>query len=567
MDLGGEAVEEVGAVVLTSTSALSVADVCVVGSGPAGIVTSLELARRGVKVTLVESGEWKPTEAHKDLSVTNNYDPMRHAPMELATSRQVGGASNLWGGRCVPFDPVEFELRAHAAGPGWPVSFEELEGYFQKASDWFQTGKAAFSSLQVPEIEHMTIVPGLPDGEVLSSTLERWSLPTNFRKEYGNDLRREPTLELRCGLTCVEVVPNEGGGEIDHLVCKSLAGEKQIIKAKHYVLAAGALESTRILLASNRVRPEGLGNHSGHLGRYYMGHISGRIAKVRFSTDPAKTAFAYERDSEGVYLRHRFAISAEVQQREQITNVVTWLVNPEIADPAHGSGILSFAYLVLSSPLLGPRLVSEALRQSACGEGPRRIAPHLKNMLWDLPATLAFIPSFGWKRFISKRKAPGFFVRSKSNEYLLHYHGEQVPNWESSVSLADECDALGMPKLAIDLRYSEEDVRGVLRTHEILDEHLRRHGVGELEYVEGDLRQQVWDGAADGYHQAGTTRMSRRPEDGVVDEHCQVHDISNLHVASSSVFVTSSQANSTFMIVVFALRLVDRLMGRIREGG
>jgi choline dehydrogenase-like flavoprotein len=70
--------------------------------------------------------------------------------------------------------------------------------------------------------------------------------------------------------------------------------------------------------------------------------------------------------------------------------------------------------------------------------------------------------------------------------------------------------------------------------------------------------------AADGYHQAGTTRMSRDPTHGVVDEHLRVHGIDNLHLASGSTFVTSGQANTTFMIVAFALRLADRLHGALQ---
>ena len=69
------------------------------------------------------------------------------------------------------------------------------------------------------------------------------------------------------------------------------------------------------------------------------------------------------------------------------------------------------------------------------------------------------------------------------------------------------------------------------------------------------MRDQLYGG----YHQAGTTRMSARPEDGVVDRNLAVHNIGNLHVASSSTFVTSSHANSTMMILVFALRLADHL--------
>jgi choline dehydrogenase-like flavoprotein len=62
-----------------------------------------------------------------------------------------------------------------------------------------------------------------------------------------------------------------------------------------------------------------------------------------------------------------------------------------------------------------------------------------------------------------------------------------------------------------------------------------------------------------GFHQVGTTRMSTRPQDGVLTRDLAVHGFDDLFVVSSSALVTSGQANSTFMIVVLALRLADRL--------
>jgi choline dehydrogenase-like flavoprotein len=97
----------------------------------------------------------------------------------------------------------------------------------------------------------------------------------------------------------------------------------------------------------------------------------------------------------------------------------------------------------------------------------------------------------------------------------------------------------------------------------LLDEELRRHGCGHLEYLEDDLEAAVREQLFAGSHQAGTTRMSDRPEDGVVDRHLGVHGVDGLWVASSSVFVTSSQANSTFMVVVLALRLAEQLRARL----
>jgi choline dehydrogenase-like flavoprotein len=154
---------------------------------------------------------------------------------------------------------------------------------------------------------------------------------------------------------------------------------------------------------------------------------------------------------------------------------------------------------------------------------------------------------------------PGFFTASASNAYPLLYHGEHLPSRESFVEPTHERDASGMRRLRTHLHFSDEDVRSVRRVHEALDRSLRRQGLGRVEMlyedVEGAVREQLFGG----YHQAGTTRMSELREGGVVDRDLAVHDFDDLFIASSSIFPTSSQANSTFMLIAFALRLADHL--------
>lgn len=549
---------------LNTSSSQCSAHVAVVGAGPAGVVVALELARKGHDVLLIESGGSRADERVQALGDAAILDPARHVAMNLATRRQIGGASNIWGGRCVPYDPIDFDRRPFIPHSEWPLTYDDVAGYYPRASDWFFTGKPVFSTHDAPELRHRTIVPGLPDGDVLSSTLERWSLPTNFGTHYARELAATPRLRVEPGLTCVEIDTDPAARTVTGLRCRRLDGSEARVEARHYVIACGGLETTRLLLASRSVMPHGIGNHSDQLGRFYMGHISGKIADVVFDTPARETAYAYERDADGVYVRHRLSFSREALLRERLPNIVGWLVNPEIAKPEHGSGVLSFAYLALSSPFFGKRFIAEGIRQAAIGKGPRVVWPHVRNMLRDFPATAAFVPTFAYRRFLVRRKAPGFFVRSAANRYPLQYHGEQVPQPESRVTLGAARDELGMPRLVIDLRYSPQDVDGVVRAHELWDAHLRRHGCGRIEYHDGDLRESIEAQAADGYHQAGTTRMSRDPGDGVVDEHLRVHGIVNLHVASSSAFVTSGQANTTFMIVAFALRLADRLHGTLR---
>lgn len=537
-----------------------VADVVVIGAGPAGIALTLRTAAAGLRTVLVESGGERREDFPQSLADTPHYDPVRHAPMTDATRRQVGGASVIWGGRIVPYDPVDFDQRPHVAGSDWPVTYDAVRGYFAEASRLCVSGDAVFSAGDIPGLDGATLVPGLPDADVLTTSLERWSLPTNFGREYRKELLSSPRLRLMPGVTAVEIVTADDGRSVRFIRGRRADGSEVALQGRCYVLACGGLETTRLLMASDRHHRSGIGNHSDKLGRFYMGHISGKIATVHFTTDPRRTLYGYSRDREGVYLRHRFSICREAQHRERLTNVVGWLANPPIADPSHGSGVLSFAYLALSSPLFGRYFVADAIRKANVGTGGRSNTwRHVLNMVRDAPATAAFIPTFAVRRFMLHRRVPGFFVRSRSNQYPLHYHGEQVPNPSSRVTLAKDADALGLRKLVIDLRFSEQDVDGVLRAHEMWDSHLRQHRCGHLEYAAGDRATAVWEQATDGFHQAGTTRMSRRADDGVVDPNLRVHGISNLYVASGSVLPTSSQANTTFMVIVFALRLADHL--------
>jgi choline dehydrogenase-like flavoprotein len=537
------------------------ADVAIVGAGPAGIVVALELARAGRRVVLIESGGESFEPHTQRLGETVGGD-RHHVDMSLATRRQIGGASNIWGGRCVPFDPIDFKPRPIVSDTRWPVEHEEIEPYLQRACEWCRCGSSVFETGRLTTLADRTIVPGFEDGEVRASALERWSLPTNFGKLYRAALERAPSLRLETGLTCVEIVPRPAGDGVQHLLARRADGRTVAIRATRYVIAAGGLESTRLLLASDREHPGGIGNHSGHLGHWYMAHVETRVARVHFTTPPQQTIYAHERDGDGVYVRRRFTLAPETQLERRLPNVALWLVNPEVGDASHGSAVLSFVYLMLISPL-GRYFVAEGIRQAHVKtRRPTTVRAHLRNVLLNLPAATAFALTFGYKRFLRRgRKVPGFFVPSATNTYPLLYHGEHLPHHESFVELTEERDANGMPRLRTHLHFDEEDVRAVKDVHELLDESLRSQALGHVEFLDDDVERAVRDQLFGGYHQAGTTRMSALPAEGVVDRNLAIHGFDDLFVASSSTFPTSSQANSTFTLIAFALRLADHLIG------
>lgn len=543
------------------------ADVVVVGAGPIGIVTALELASAGVRVSLIESGLKRTDHAAQDLAdFDSRQDDYFHPRSEVMVRRQVGGTSALWGGRCVKFDAIDYEDRPLTAAAPWPIGYDDVEPYLQRACDWTGCGRAAFNAREVPELARRDMVAGLPDADVRTTDLERWSLPTRFGRQYRAALRDSACLTLWTGLTCTEVVTSDAGDTVDHLVIKALDGGEGRVVAADYVLATGGLEATRLLLASDRHHPAGLGNAGGHLGRWYMSHVEGRVARVQFST--GDVIYDHERDGDGVYVRRRFTFSPDLQRELGIPNAAVWMVNPPIGDPAHRSGILSGVYLTLISPL-GRFLLAAAIRETHTKTGgPPRILAHLGNIARDLLPSIRFAVTFFYARFLRRgRKAPGFFVKSPANRYLLHYHGEHLPHWESRVELTDERDALGMRRIRTRMHFSDADYESVRKAIDLIDAHLRRHGAGRVEWLTEDVEGSVhafMKGYA-GFHQAGTTRMSATPDGGVVDPNLQVHGVRGLYVASTSVLPTSSQANPTLVGIALGVRLAERLAGQRRR--
>lgn len=537
-------------------------DVVVVGAGPIGIVIALELAGSGVEVALIESGLERADRAVQQLArFDSGQDDYFHSRSELTVRRQVGGTSALWGGRCVKFDPIDFEDRPITAQAPWPIGYGDVEPYLQRACDWAACGEAAFNARDIPDIAHRDLVGGLPDGDVRTTDLERWALPTRFGREYRSALRSASRLTLWTGLTCTEIVTTATGACVDHLVVKTLDGRQGSVVATDYVIATGGLEATRLLLASDRHHPAGLGNAGGHLGRWYMAHVESRVARVQFTTD--EIIYSYERDHEGVYVRRRFTFDPQLLRESGMPNAAVWLVNPPISDPSHGSGILSGVYLTLISPIGRFLLARAILEAHTKTDGPRQILAHLRNILRDAIGSIRFAIAFSYARFLRRgRKAPGFFVKSADNRYLLQYHGEHLPHWESRVELTDERDALGMRRIRTHMHFSDADYRSVRRAIAAIDEHLHRHGVGYVEWltddVEGSVREFMEQRT--GFHQAGTTRMSDSPEGGVVDPHLQVHGVRGLYVASTSVLPTSSQANPTLLGIALGVRLAERLV-------
>ncbi|HBH81561.1 MAG TPA: GMC family oxidoreductase, partial [Nitrospira sp.] len=86
-------------------------DVCIVGAGAAGITLAMELMGTGLNIILLEAGGRSRAGTSQKLYEGHVNDLFRHLPLDQARYRQLGGTTSLWGGRCIPFDEIDFAER------------------------------------------------------------------------------------------------------------------------------------------------------------------------------------------------------------------------------------------------------------------------------------------------------------------------------------------------------------------------------------------------------------------------------------------------------------------------
>lgn len=532
------------------------AELCIVGAGAAGITLALALMHSGLRVIMLESGNTRPEPRVQALYEGEVADASVHSAPDRYRQRVLGGSTTIWGGRCVPFDAIDFVHRSWIPESGWPVSYHEIQRYYPEATTVCEAGACQYEANQAIPGGMRPLVRGFAPLNFTTERIERFSRPTNFGKRWSDQLSAAQNLRLLLHANCGRICRSNDGTAVAHMDVRTLDRGCFTVIARQFVLAAGALETTRLLLASATDHMSAIGNDYDLLGRFYMCHIAGTVGNLRFHRPRHDVWHGYERSSDGVYCRRRFALTEAAQQRGAIGNIIFRLHHPRIPDASHRTGILSAIYL-------GKRLIPYEYARRL-GDEPltgRAWLAHLANIVRDGPGTATFL--LHWLRFrhLARRRFPSIIVYPRSKVFSLEFNAEQAPNVDSRVMLSNQVDQLGVPKLRIDWRYSPIDVRTLELGFRMLQDDFAGSGIGELT-LPPDERDTDWvvrrDGALGGHH-IGTTRMGDSERTGVVDAHCRVFGMANLYVAGSAVFPTSSQANPTLTIVALSLRLAKHL--------
>ncbi|WP_043527879.1 FAD-dependent oxidoreductase [Litchfieldella xinjiangensis] len=244
-------------------------DVCVIGTGAAGLPIAARLAERGHRVVLCEGGDIEFSERSQSL-YRGTVVGGAYVPLDTARLRYLGGSTNHWGGVCRPLDPYDFAAKPATAETRWPIEHSELVPYY---------GEAA---------QILDVLPIGPDSELPGSGLRRIHFSigesVHTRTRYASTIRDSPRLAFCSAANLMGLETRDG--RITSARFTNYEGGVRDVHARFYVLACGGIENSRLLLWSNRQSGGRLIRNADTLGRYWMDHPHASIGQALLF-DPA----------------------------------------------------------------------------------------------------------------------------------------------------------------------------------------------------------------------------------------------------------------------------------------
>lgn len=531
-------------------------DVCIVGSGPAGITLARAWLGSSVRVCLIESGGLAPEPVTQSLYEGINVGAGSLDPASCRL-RAFGGSTNVWGGGCIPLGQLDFEHRHWVTDSGWPVSFAQMQPYYARALSLLRIDAHEFAE------GTFSTPPARQPLSFEDDTLRNCNFirsPVFFGEAFLDELRLAPNIQVILHATVTSLDTCANASHVQQVKARSSAGNTLSVKAKTYVLACGGIENARLMLLSNTTAPKGVGNENDLVGRYFMDHPSGLLGTL--STDvPERITRAYDRSevSGPASSFPELCLSESSLRSHSLLNarlkpfVVEGPVPPGLQGLRDIRNALRRSSRDESMALEGRMSAVESTRSRAAEARARRSIRNFGRAAIAVGLHLDDI-AYAWKR----KRAAKLPVQAERVDLVGYF--EQAPNPSSRVRLGHELDALGQRKVVVDWQLTELDWRTYRMAASLFGSKLANASQGTFTPAEW-LQATAGNGAEihGTAHHMGTTRMAESSSRGVVNLDSRVHSVDNLYISGSSVFPTGGWAFPTFTIVALSLRLSDHL--------
>ena len=512
-------------------------DVVIIGSGAGGGTLARHLGSSGLKVLVLERGDWLPQEPQnwdaEEVFQKNRYVSKdtwldKHGKAFQPGSHYfVGGATKMYGAAHFRLRQQDFEELAHFDGisPAWPLRYSDFEPYYQRAEEMYHvhgqrgedpTEPPSTAPYPHPPIAHEPRMQRLVD-DLRSAGLHPFHAPTGVMLDEQN-LPFSRCRKCNCcdGFPClvhaksdadvlgmrpalasssvslltrahVQRLLTDESGRVVKAVQLERDGEPLTVHGDVVVVSCGAANSARLLLMSaNDKHPNGLANGSDQVGRNYMYHNS--KAMVALSHEPNTTVF------------------------QKTVSVNDWYL-----------GDADFDYPMGNIQMTG----------KTNGTIMKGYAP-LETFLMP-----------GWSMDKIAEHAVDFWISS-----------EDLPDPDNRVTV----DGKGQITLSYTPNNQSAGKHLYSRLTFLLDQlYLKNHLVERQIYIKSEMSI-----AAVG-HQAGTCRFGKDPATSVLDLHCKAHELDNLYVVDTSFMPTIGAVNPSLTAIANALRVGDHLKERFHR--
>ncbi len=560
----------------------SIHEVLIIGSGATGGWVAKELTERGIRVVMLEAGpprvptrdftehiwpyqlkfrgfgnqqrllETQPVQRlcyacdeYSQQFFVNDLEHPYTFPMDKPflwiRGRQVGGKTFCWARESYRFTDNEFKAASYDGyGEDWPISYKELEPYYDMVESYIGVSGSREGLAQMPDgqfLPPMNLSCGalkakevierkfgwrvMPD-RVANLTVDHRGRPACHycdqcqRGCYTASYFNSPSVTLpaaaRTGkFTLVSdaivsdvIVDASGRAKGVHYIDR-VTREHREAYAKVVVVAAGALESTRILLNSkSTAHPQGIGNSNGVLGHYLMDH---------FTVEGANGLMP----------------DLQSSKREPVGRPCGFLI-PKYVNTA------------TSSPKERNSKFLRGYRFD--GDGSQELYGH------------AFLlPEFGdaWRKRVREEIPYGFGMEAQ---------GECLPRFDNFVQLdPQKKDAWGIPVLHISASYGENEKAMAIAMHNDVSSILDAMQLSDATPAKTELSI-----FGKNIHECGTARMGADPKKSVVDANCKVHSAPNVFVTDGAVFTTQGCYEPTLTIMAISARAGGYIAGAFQRG-
>lgn len=510
------------------------ASVCIVGAGIAGLIAATRLARdKRMRVIVVESGLKTVDPSVAALNEVDNAGAKYDGAL-LGRSRALGGTSLMWSGKLLPLAANDTLPRPYLDLDGWPLDSADLAPHRQEIEALMGIDSEPYEGNIAEDLEPQGFLPRDDVDFCLRwpkrPTRKNHNLAYVFRKE----IESLENLEIWLGATAAHFDFDLDSKRITALSCINHAGKTLRVVANEYLMAAGTLETTRLLLLADGQSNGCISRDCDALGRYFNDHLGLNAAAMR-PRDHALTNRILNDRIRPHSVRHlHFELRPEVQREHGIGSAY-FEIGAEFPD---------------SSALMKAKDVVQRLKRG-----------QMTVSYQDVRAILQDSPSLFWGTQWKWMRKQYFWPSNVDLHIFIRI--EQLPQWNNRISLSDQKDALQLPKLKLEWHRTDADERLFRVMVEKIDRYwkARLAPVCDLQWRTEILNSEVGmaGSSMDLAHPAGTTRMGTSPFHSVVDPDLRVHRIPNLSVASASVFPSAGSANPTLTVMHLAMRAADAI--------